>query len=226
MFVNKIFVMSSWFETATNVASSPRTDIDVSQSQLLLAIGVCPKRSRGANGKRSFTLLELLMVIAIISIISMMAVPLLVQRPTAILAYELEKLTTILAYLQQRALATNQEQVLVIDAVRNEYRVVSPSKTVTYSLAKDLEWGFISGAYGPPSNPITPLTQVSTFPGSNNLFNIKIIPNGNISPGAVYLTDHLRRVMGALTCSISQVSYIRAYLYNSGRWHLCNLEHV
>ena len=59
-----------------------------------------------------------------------------------------------------------------------------------------------------------------------NVKNLRILPNGNISPGAVYLSDHFKKVMGALTCSISQVSYIRAYLYESGRWQLCNPEHA
>ena len=168
---------------------------------------------------RAFTLIELVLVLAIVVIISVIGLPHLWDRDRSLLNHELEHLEVIFTFLQQQALATNKPQVLVIQPPCT-YTFMRNGRMVIYQLASGIEFGTLLGAYGPPANPtradypgrppFPPSTQTGT-PG----FEVRFLPNSQVLPGSIYLKAHNLSIMGALTCAVSQVSYIRRYLYKA-----------
>jgi type II secretory pathway pseudopilin PulG len=176
------------------------------------------------QGQVSFTLIELLLVVALMLFLSVLAIPALFDLDSYVLNNELEKLAVVLGYQQQRALVTNQIQTLTLDGVAQTYTYfVNNNKLVVYKISDRLRFGFIKTALGPPGDPKVPIDQAITFtphPTKTNNFIIVLFPNGNISAGSLYIVDKNERIMGALTCSVSRVSYIRRYLYQSNQWVL------
>lgn len=175
---------------------------------------------------KAFTLLELMLTLCIGLILCSMAIPHFMNRNQHQLMHELERLEVIFYYLQQRAIATNVAQELILDPVSQTYAYRKNNQLVTYRLAPNVSFGFISGVLGPPSQPIKPIASALVFAQyaqegqKAGLFSAKILPSGKISPGTLYLTDKTKNVMGALTCGVSRVSYIRRYLYQSQEWIL------
>jgi len=156
--------------------------------------------------------------LAIVVIIAAVGLPHLWDRDSALLNHELEHLELIFTFLQQQALATNKPYSLVVQPPQT-YTFVRNGRTVTYQLAPGVEFGVVPGAYGPPANPTGPLTHAATFPSSTQAgtqgFEVRFLPNCQTSPGAIYLKATKSSIMGALTCAVSQVSYIRRYLYKA-----------
>jgi type II secretory pathway pseudopilin PulG len=175
------------------------------------------------QGQESFTLIELLLVIALVLFLSVLTIPALFDLDSYALNYELEKLAVVFGYQQQRALVTNQIQTLTLDSVAMTYTYSINNKPVVYKLSDRVRFGFIKSALGPPGDPKVPIGQAITFTSHQtkaNNFIVVLFPNGNISPGSLYITDKRERIMGALTCSVSRVSYIRRYLYQLNQWVL------
>ena len=173
--------------------------------------------------KLSFTLLELLLTLSIILVLCSIAVPYLIQRTHNNLDHELDRLETVFYYLQQRAIATNMPQELLFDPIAHTYSFIKNKQLVTHKLPWPLHFGSIPTALGPPGNPTAPVTKALTFPvhpSQKRLLLARLLPNGKISPGAAYISDKEKNELGALTCSISQVSYIRKYRYKSNGWIL------
>jgi prepilin-type N-terminal cleavage/methylation domain-containing protein len=167
---------------------------------------------------RAFTLIELVLVLAIVVIISAVGLPYLWDRDQALLNHELEHLELLFTFMQQQALATNKPCTLVVQPPRI-YTFTRNGRVAMYQLAPGIEFGTIPGAYGPPANPTGPLTQAATFPpvmqAGMQGFEVVFLPNCQTTPGAVYLKATKSSFMGALTCAVSQVSYIRRYLYKA-----------
>jgi type II secretory pathway pseudopilin PulG len=173
--------------------------------------------------QESFTLIELLLVVALVLFLSALTIPALFDLDSYALNYELEKLAVVMGYQQQRALVTNQIQMLTLDSVAQTYTYSINNKPVVYKLSDRIRFGFIKSALGPPGDPKISIGQAITFTprqAKANSFVVVLFPNGNISSGTVYITDKRERIMGALTCSVSRVSYIRRYLYQSNQWVL------
>lgn len=171
------------------------------------------------NRSVSFTILEILLVLSIVLIISSMGIPYLINRNQYDLKNELERLEVIFYYLQQRAIATNTPQELLFDPIAQSYSFKKNAQPITYTLSSRLCFGFIPTVLGPPGDPKNPISQAITFPlRDQNLHCVKLLPNGKIYPGAIYISDKQKNELGALTCGVSQVSYIRKYLYKSNRW--------
>jgi prepilin-type N-terminal cleavage/methylation domain-containing protein len=168
---------------------------------------------------RGFTLFELLIVMMMILILCSMTIPLVVKNSSQALQQELEKLEITLLYLQQKAMGSDQEQQLLFDVLTHSYSYMSHQKWVRYTLPPEIQIGFIPAALGPPSHPTIPITSPTTFPlVKNSTFCVKSFQTGNFSPGSIYFIDKNKKTMGALTCAISQVSYIRRYSYMNGQW--------
>lgn len=171
-----------------------------------------------------FTVTELLVVLAITLVLATISIPLL--RPPA--GHELKGFLTTLEHtchwLQQRALATGQPHQLIIDqATKTISYQAGPTKR-TVKLPAQLDFGSLPQAKGPPSDPKHQIIQIVTFPKTTSATvsqpGIMFYPDGAISPGALYLIDKAAGCMGALTCGVSQVSWIRVYYYHEPLWLL------
>lgn len=164
----------------------------------------------------SFSLIELLVVLAAFSIVLFIGLPSFAFFERTILKQEVHKLFIAFSYLQQKALAANKKQTLSFDCVKQMYHYASlTGKTCTCRLPNTIIFGFLSGAKGPPSSPTKIINKSITFASNHVTF----YPNATISPGTIYLITKKRSVMMALTSPISQVSYIRMYRYESNQWH-------
>jgi type II secretory pathway pseudopilin PulG len=171
--------------------------------------------------KASYTLIELCIVLAIMTILCLLSVPMIVNNDDRAIVRELDKLEAVFLYLHQRAIATQFDHELTIDINQNTYSYKIPGRHVTFKLPTNIMFGWLPSALGPPGNPTTPIIHACSFPialSSETRFAIRFISNGQFYPGALYLIDGKKRFMGALTCSISRLFYIRKYLYRSGQW--------
>ncbi len=167
--------------------------------------------------RKAFTLLEMLLVLVIVTILCAITIHSFGDDDRTLMLQELEKIEVVVHYLQQRAMATQQAQSLVITTTAQTYRYGS----VRQVLPPRICFGYVATAHGPPGNPTAPLTHVATFPAVNpTTFLIKIFPNGKMSSGTLYMRNYGGTRLGALTCTVSQVSYLRKYMYDSGQWVL------
>lgn len=167
--------------------------------------------------RNAFTFLEMLIVIAIVIILCAITIHSFGDDDRTLMLQELEKIEVILLYLQQRAMATQQAQSLIITTTAQTYMY----GRARHVLPARICFGYVPTAYGPPGNPTAPLTQVATFPAVNpSTYILKIFPNGKMSSGALYMRNYSGTRLGALTCTVSQVSYLRKYMYDSGQWVL------
>ena len=161
--------------------------------------------------KSGFILFELLVSLAIISIIIGISLNISIIADRSFLKIEIEKLYNIILYLQKKASINKQSESLFIDVEKNLYKF---GNTIFY-LAKNVEFGFIDGVKGPPSDPKNNITKAITFKNNTIFF----YPDGNISAGIIYITDFKKSCLYALSSSAQEISYIRRYLYNQ-KWLL------
>jgi type II secretory pathway pseudopilin PulG len=165
----------------------------------------------------AFTILEMVLVLTILTILCTLSIPAFIDYDRQVLVQELEKIDVILRYLQQRAMVTQQVQSLTLTATASSYVY----NTTRYVMPHRVCCGYLPTVYGPPGDPTAPLTSAATFPCTQNgTYCIKIFPNGKISAGALYMCTINQTRMGALTCTVSQVSYLRKYMYELGQWVL------
>jgi type II secretory pathway pseudopilin PulG len=169
--------------------------------------------------KHAFTLIELLIVATIIMFLCVIGIPTITTDNEYFLQQELEKITIVIHSLQQTAIVSQIPQTIAIEPAANHYSFIKNAQKVAFSLHPALSFGFLP-TYGPPADPVGPITHIATFPEEKGVFYIKILSNGKISPGAVYIVDKQQKSMGALTCGVSQVSYIRRYVYKTNQWQL------
>lgn len=155
-------------------------------------------------------LVDLLLCLAILVIIIGLAAGNLSFLNRHLVATETEKLYAACLYMQRMAMASGQEQQILLDQKTQTYVYGATEQKLPVGVI----FGFIPGVKGPPSTPLTPIRSAITFPESTILF----YPNGLIQPGTVYLTDKDATCMYALSCPVSQVSYVRRYRYADG-WH-------
>lgn len=177
--------------------------------------------------KKSFTLIEILVVLSLLLVVVAITAPRSLLFNNYLLSYELEKLFITFTYLQQKAIAGNKKLVLEIDQTNNKYSFsFQNSPATTENLSDHITFGFIKGVMGPPSNPSKKieksinLEHIINNSNSQNNSSIKFWPNGRITPCTIYLCDKLHKYMGALTCSVSQVSYIRRYICYNFKWEI------
>lgn len=165
----------------------------------------------------AFTILEMVLVLTIVTILCTISFPMFLDYDRQMVVQELEKLDITLRYLQQRAMVTQRVQSLTLTLTANSYRY----NATHYVMPQCICCGYLPSVYGPPGDPTAPITSVATFPSvAPGVYGIKIFPNGKISAGALYMSTINKRRMGALTCTVSQVSYLRKYLYESSQWAL------
>ena len=181
--------------------------------------------------RKSFSLVELLIFLSLILVMVTVVVPRLDFFNNYFLSHELDKLFVTFSYLQQKAIAGNKKYSITFDLVNNSYSYqsgcsVTVPELVTTKLSDKVSFGFIEGVMGPPSSPTKKIEKFinleKNINNSDRKFSeeVSFWPNGRISHGSIYLVDKSHKSMGALTCSVSQVSYIRRYKYENSVWKL------
>lgn len=176
----------------------------------------------GESGK-AFSLIETMLAISIVALLATIAIPRITNLHSNLIISELRTIEMVIRFLQQKALASNHEQELIIDTQHNTYtyKTSFPPKEMTIPLNRQLMFGVMPNIKGPPAKPEGVLTspctfeQIRTKPGC---YKIIIFSNGKVSSGTIYMTDYDKQYLGALTCPISQVSWMRVYSYENGRW--------
>jgi hypothetical protein len=152
-----------------------------------------------------------MIVVCIIAVLVGLSLPHFSFLRSLQLTTELQKLSTFFTYVQQRAIASGIQQELLFDQTKKTYGINGRYQ----QLPDGIEFGVISGALGPPSNPIVPITAAISFTNQKVVF----LPDGTLQSGAVYLIDRDKKYMAALTTPIGDVSHLRMYTYNNG-WKL------
>lgn len=161
--------------------------------------------------KNGFTLIEIMVVLCLFALIATLGMIQLSFLDNTIAHAEIDKLASACSYMQQKAMATNQEQLLVFDVQKNQYRF----DNVQEALSRRVLFNFLPNVLGSPGSPSHFISKAVTFSDSS----IHFYPTGIISSGTVYLTDTDKKIMYALSNGVSQVSYLRLYRYD-GIWKL------
>ena len=169
--------------------------------------------------KRAFSLIEILVCISILLVLASTTIPRFFDVDKALLMHELDKLFVTFSYVQQKAIASNTQQMIRFELVTNSYFYLNQAhKQVPQALANSIKFGFLKTAKGPPSTPVNFIKKPITFENQKTPLQVIFYPDGKITPGSLYLVDKKEKNMVALTCSISQVSYVRKYVYNKSTW--------
>ena len=169
----------------------------------------------------SFSLFELLAVVAVIIILLTVTVSKSSFFNRFVLKNEVDKVFTIFSYLQQKAIASNNQQEIIFDLQKNSYLMNSNSKE--NKLANVVRFGFLPNSYGPPSDPTKLIQNAVSFKKyDQNKFKVIFYPDGKIESGSIYLVDKDYKYMLALTVPVSNISYIRKYEYEYGKWIVGN----
>jgi prepilin-type N-terminal cleavage/methylation domain-containing protein len=161
--------------------------------------------------RKAFTLIEVMVVISLLMLFSSFAIMHISFFDTTVVRLELDKLMAACLYMQQLAIATNEEKHLVFDEQKSAYYF----DTYSEKLSQRVRFGFLRGVNGPPGSPIDTIEKAITFP----LKRISFYPTGIISSGTVYFVDRKKQVLYALSNAVSHVSYLRLYSY-TGAWNL------
>jgi type II secretory pathway pseudopilin PulG len=163
------------------------------------------KKSQG------YLLIEVCICIVLILILSTIAVPSLRFLNQQILNSDLEKLNMTFAFMQQDAVSSNKNETLIFNDNKS-YSFLNYKE----KLSNNIEFGLLPKIKGPPSSPNKVVTNPISFTNNKVIF----YSNGQIQPGTVYLTDKFKEYQYALTVPISQVSFIRKYKNENGKWIL------
>lgn len=166
---------------------------------------------------KAFSLFELLITIAAFVLLITFIVPKFSSIDKFILQNEVDKLFSTFSYLQQKAIATNIEQVLYFDSNKKTYEY----SKVEYKLSEKIDFGILPGVLGPPAKPRKIIKEPILFEKiSNNLFRVVFYPDGNMSSGSVFFIDSKKKYLMSLNCPVSPFSCIRKYKYENSRWVL------
>lgn len=170
---------------------------------------------------KAFSLIELLLSVSIISVLVILAVTRLSVFSAYWLYREQDQLAMVITYVQRKAMVTNTVQKIILDPEKNSYRYNYPGiKPKTTHLAHGVSFGFLSGSYGPPAHPEQLVTNPITFQKTKNGYEIICYPDGTMSAGTIYLLDHKKVTMVALTVNVGTFAVVRKYKQNNLQWLL------
>lgn len=159
--------------------------------------------------KNGFSLIELSIVILLCTIIMGLGLACGSFIYRALVRQEAEKLALVCRYLQHAAMMSNEPKMLMFDLKQHCYSYDGCS----VRLSNQVKFGVLEGVKGPPSKPAHFIESPISFKDGRIIF----YPDGIIQSGTVYLIGKNAQIMYALSCPISQVSYVRIYKYD-GSW--------
>lgn len=163
------------------------------------------------QAKSGSTLIEVMVVLCLFALIVTLGMMQISFLDSTIVHAEVDKLAATCSYLQQKAIASNSDQILVCEVEKNRYR----GDNVNETLSPRVCFGFLPNVLGSPGSPSRIINKAITFADSS----IHFYPTGTLSSGTLYLTDTNKKIMYALSNAVSQVSYLRLYRYD-GKWKL------
>jgi len=166
--------------------------------------------------KESFTLIELLIVVALLLFILSITISRLSFVSHWKLSQEIQRLQATMQYLHQKSIIENKEYVLEFVPEKNEYSYQTNLRLLMHKLDKDVKFGFIDEVKGPPAKPSKKIRKSVTFPSNT----IHFYPQGTISSGAVYVVTHNKNAMKAITSSVNDVVSIKSYVYRNKKWSI------
>lgn len=161
--------------------------------------------------RKAYTLIELVIVICCFALIAGLGLSQLSFLDETAARMEIDKIASACRYMQQLAIASNEEKYLVFDQNNNQYFADGRCE----KLSSRLCFGVLPGIKGPPGSASHTIQKIITFPKQRICF----YPTGVISSGTVYLIDKKKQYQYALSNAVSQVSYLRVYRYD-GTWKL------
>jgi len=115
-------------------------------------------------------------------------------------------------YNQQKALALQKDISIFFDPQAQIYII----ENIPYALEKNIVFAVLPGIKGPPSTPTQVITQPITYKNNTVIF----YKNGVISSGTVYLLDTFYNIQYAITNAVGEISYLRLYQYDAGKWSI------
>lgn len=160
---------------------------------------------------KGFTLLEMVVVLALITIGALLTIPIFRIFDQLMVRTEVDVIYLAIKSLEQKAVTSGNQQELIFDEKNNSYT----AEGVVYHLHSPAIFGIVEKVAGPPSKPQKIITKPINFP-DNKLI---IFSDGVIQAGTIYITDKEKKYFYALTCPVSDISYLRRYVYN-GHWTL------
>ena len=168
--------------------------------------------------KKSFSLIELLVVLSIFSIILVLFISKFSFLNKFLLKNEIEKLYSDFYFLQQKAISKNEKQELFLELNNNLYFYNVLDKKVIRKFSNFIEFGFLKSVKGPPSCPRKYINKAVTFKKYDSFYKVEFFNNGIVSAGTIYLIDKNKKYMNALTVGVSNVFYIRKYKFVNSHW--------
>lgn len=162
--------------------------------------------------QRGFSLLEVTIVLALVLVMCGLGISFSWRLfDTTLTRLEFDNIYMLFMQLQRQALIDRKTHTIQFDPVHNIYRWDGHE----HALPAPVLFGTIPKASGPPSSPSRPLVTSITFPENKVTFS----PDGHIQPGTLYVTDATKKILYALSCPVSDISYIRRYTFDT-QWHL------
>lgn len=177
------------------------------------------KKYKAIKTNLGFSLIELLIIIALIALASGLSVNLLYYTDKLLVKSELEKLYALCISLQYKAQLQGKTLSLEINQVNNSYSF----ENKVYYLSKFVKFGLLNNIKGPPSLPSKTISNPITFKKEQNKHVINFYPDGTITSGAIYFIDSQKNYQFALSVSVAQVSFIRKYIHEQSshnKWQL------
>lgn len=166
---------------------------------------------------KGFSLLEVLITLIIFIFFVTLTLPKFDIINRFILQNEIDKLFTTFSYLQQKAIAANQNQYLFFDIANKSYNYLNKK----YKLPEKINFGTSLNVLWPPSKPRNNINNPITFKKfKDNIYRVDFYADGNISSGVVFLINNKNKNLMALSCPVSPFSCIRKYKYENNRWVL------
>jgi Tfp pilus assembly protein FimT len=165
---------------------------------------------REISNTKAFTLVELTLVLSLLAFILYLALPQNNFSKNINVRTEVETMHMLITHVHYYALATGQDQELVIDTTRGCYTY----RGSNHRLAPGVQFGVSNDIKGPPSSPTHTIESAVTFPQHK----IIATAQGALSSGTIYFTDSNTTCFYALSIAVGTCPTIKKYRYDTKQW--------